>query len=88
MERRQRFFCATHQGAELALLVVRGKKRLGFEFKHTVAPGVTKSMKIAIESLGLDSLDIIHLGHETYPLTHKVRAIAMERITKDIPRLR
>ena len=28
--------------AELDLLVVKGRRRLGFEFKHTNAPGFTK----------------------------------------------
>ena len=37
-ERRECHFWATHQGAELDLLVVRGRTRLGFEIKHTVAP--------------------------------------------------
>jgi len=77
-------FWATHQGAELDLLVVRGKQRLGFEFKHTVAPEVTKSMRIAIEDLGLDRLDIVHIGEETYPLGQKIRAVSIARLLKDI----
>ena len=36
--------CKPHQGAELDLLVVRGRRRYGFEFKRTVAPRVTKSV--------------------------------------------
>ncbi len=82
------YFWATHQGAELDLLVVRGGKRLGFEFKHTLAPEVTKSMKIALEDLKLSSLDTIHLGKETYPLTKHIRAVAFERLHEDIRPLR
>jgi hypothetical protein len=81
---RQCYSWGTHQGAELDLLVVRGRRRLGFEFKHTNAPSVTKSMRIAIEDLKLESLDVIHVGEETYPLTKGVRAVAVSRITKDI----
>jgi predicted AAA+ superfamily ATPase len=81
-------FWATHQGAELDLLVVRGKQRLGFEFKHTVAPEVTKSMRIAIEDLGLDRLDIVHVGEETYPLGPNIRAVAIARLGKDVDPLR
>jgi len=82
------YFWGTHQGAELDLLVVRGKRRLGFEFKHTSAPAVTKSMTIALEDLRLDRIDVVHLGRETYPLTRQIRAVAFERATKDIEPLR
>jgi len=87
-DRRECFFWATHQGAELDLLVVHGSKRLGFEFKHTVAPEITKSMRIAIADLDLARLDVIHLGKDTYPLTNRIRAVAFERLQEDIARLR
>ena len=87
-DRRECFFWATHQGAELDLLVVHGSKRLGFEFKHTVAPEITKSMRIAIADLNLARLDVIHLGKDTYPLTNGIRAVAFERLQEDIARLR
>lgn len=78
------FFWATHQQAELDLLVVHGRKRLGFEIKLTAAPSVTPSMRIAMTDLHLDSLDVIHAGRDTYPLAPKIRAVALRRITKDI----
>jgi predicted AAA+ superfamily ATPase len=62
------FFWATHAGAELDLLVVRGRRRLGFEFKRTVAPKVTRSVRTALEDLGLQRLDVIHAGDQTFPL--------------------
>jgi hypothetical protein len=80
----QCFFWATHQGAELDLLVVKGRRRLGFEFKHTNAPGFTKSMTIAAKDLRLESLDVIHAGEATYALTDKIRAVSIERVTKDV----
>ena len=64
----QCYFWATHQGAELDLLVVQEGRRRGFEFKRTDAPGVTKSMHVAIRDLGLESLDVVHVGGDTYPL--------------------
>lgn len=86
-DRRECFFWATHQGAELDLLVVRGRTRIGFEFKHTVAPAVTKSMHIAMADLGLARLDVVHLGKDTYPLTKQIRAVAFDRLEQDIARL-
>jgi len=40
---RESYFWATHQGAELDLLVVHGRQRLGFEIECTNAPSVTQS---------------------------------------------
>ena len=80
----QCYFWATHQGAELDLLVVRGNHRHGFEFKRTDAPGVTKSMKIAVDDLGLASLDVVHAGADTYPLSERIRAVALPRLRTDL----
>ena len=82
------YFWGTHTGAELDLLVIRGRTRLGFEIKRTTAPRVTKSMRTAIADLGLSRLDVIRAGDETYPLTDKVRAVSLSRMLKDVPRLR
>ena len=81
---RECHFWATYQGAELDLLVVRGRRRLGFEFKHTAAPGVTKSMKIAADDLKLDRLDVVHIGKDTYPLSRGIRAVSIGRLQEDL----
>jgi predicted AAA+ superfamily ATPase len=72
----QRFFWATHAGAELDLLVTAGSRRLGFEFKRTDAPVLTRSMRSAMETLKLDRLDIVHAGADTFALGPQVRALA------------
>jgi hypothetical protein len=82
------FFWKLHTGAELDLLVVRGERRLGFEVKHTSGPGVTPSMRSAIEALGLESLDVLHAGAETHPLAPRIRAVAAARMLEDIQPLR
>jgi predicted AAA+ superfamily ATPase len=81
------FFWATHAGAELDLLVVRGRRRLGFEFKRTVAPKVTRSVRTALEDLGLQRLDVIHAGDQTFPLGRRIRAVALKRADLDISKL-
>lgn len=81
-------FYATHGGAELDLVVVRGERRIGFEFKRTVAPEMTKSMRIALADLRLERLDVIHAGERTFPLSGRVRAVALARALQDIPPLR
>ncbi len=78
------FFWATHGGAELDLLIVRGQKRLGFEFKRTSAPKITTSMRSALADLKLHSLDIIHAGDCTFQLDKRVRAVSFSRVLTDL----
>jgi len=80
----QCYFWRTHNGAELDLLVVRGRERLGFEFKRTSAPAVTPSMRSALTDLGLARLDVVHAGRETFPLASRVRAVALSRLLDDV----
>jgi hypothetical protein len=82
------FFWATHGGAELDLLVVRGRRRRGFEFKRTTAPAPTRSMHVALADLALDHLDVVHAGADSYPLAPKIRALAGRRIIDDVASLR
>jgi uncharacterized protein len=82
------YFWATHEGAELDLLAVRGRRRLGFEIKHTTAPSVTRSMRIALSDLQLERLDVIHAGRESFPLAPKIRAVALSRLLDDVEPLR
>lgn len=78
------FFWATHAGAELDLLVVRGRHRRGFEFKRSDAPSVTPSMRIALADLRLDRLDVIHAGGHTFPLADRIRAVSLRRLLGDV----
>jgi predicted AAA+ superfamily ATPase len=78
------FFWATYSGAELDLLVVRGRHKIGFEVKRTSSPRVTPSMQHAVANLKLNRLDVIHAGNETFPMKDKIRAVALQNILKDL----
>jgi len=78
------YFWGLHSGAELDLLVVRGRTRRGFEIKHTDSPSLTPSMRSAIENLRLDHLDVVHVGDRTFPLGERVRAVRLSRLYEDI----
>jgi predicted AAA+ superfamily ATPase len=82
------YFWGTHAGAELDLLVVSGRHRVGFEIKRTSSPRVTPSIQNAISDLRLSRLDVIHAGENTFPLAKRVRAVALERLLVDVPALR
>lgn len=78
------YFWATHAGAEIDLVVMRGTRRLGFEVKRTTAPVVTPSMRIARDDLGLERIDVLHAGGDTFPLADRIRAVSTYRIWQDI----
>jgi predicted AAA+ superfamily ATPase len=78
------FFWATHAGAELDLLVVRGRRRLGFELKRTAAPRLTPSIRTALDDLQLERLDVVYPGEHTFPLAERVRALALPRLYEDL----
>jgi predicted AAA+ superfamily ATPase len=82
------FFWRTHAGAELDLLVIRGRQRLGFEIKRTSSPQITPSMRNALADLRLRRLDVIHAGEETFPLDKQIRAVALVRLLVDLKPLR
>jgi predicted AAA+ superfamily ATPase len=84
VRRDQCYFWATHAGAELDLLVVAGNLRVGFEIKRTVSPKVTKSLRAAMTTLGLNRTYIIHGGRDSFPLAHGVEAIAATRLMRDL----
>ncbi|MBU1629123.1 MAG: ATP-binding protein, partial [Gammaproteobacteria bacterium] len=58
------YFWSTHTGAELDLLLFQNQQRLGFEFKYSSSPKLTKSMHIALETLKLDQLTVITPGND------------------------
>lgn len=76
------FFWATHGHAELDLLILRGGRRYGFEFKYTDAPRTTRSMQIALQDLELERLYIIHPGQQGFPLTERIEALPLAQIPK------
>lgn len=66
---RDAYFWSTQSGAELDLLVFRGGRRLGFEFKYADAPPVTKSLQVARSDLKLERAFVVVPGPQSYPLT-------------------
>jgi hypothetical protein len=72
------FFWGTQSGAELDLLIHRGAKRLGFEFKYSDSPKLTASMHIACTDLKLDNLYVIYPGEGTFPMTEQITAFGLK----------
>ena len=73
----QAYFWATHQGAELDLLMFKDQRRIGVEFKRSDAPGLTSSMRIALQDLKLDRLYVVYPGNRRYALTSQVEVVPL-----------
>jgi predicted AAA+ superfamily ATPase len=71
------YFWATHGGAELDLLLLKGGRKLGVECKRADAPRLTRSMRIALHDLELDRLLVVYPGERPYPLGEKVTVVPL-----------
>ncbi len=85
---RDAYFWATQGGAELDLYVTLNGRKQGFEFKHADAPGTTKSMRVALEDLGLEHLWVIYPGAERYALDRNITAVPVREIPMLIDELK
>jgi predicted AAA+ superfamily ATPase len=68
-------FWATHQGAELDLLLLKHGRRVGVEIKRADAPKLTPSMRIAMNDLRLDRLLVVYPGNKPYSLAPNVDVV-------------
>ena len=71
------FFWATHQGAEIDLVLRRGDELLGVECKRTDTPRLTRSIVIAMEDLGLERVAVVYPGVKRFPLSEQVEAVPL-----------
>jgi len=78
----QAYFWATHQGAELDLLMFKGNRRVGIEFKRADAPVLTPSMRIAMADLKLDALFVLYPGPKRYSLADHIEVVPAASIAK------
>ena len=81
------YYWATHQGAELDLLLFRGGRRYGIEVKREDAPRMTKSMRVAMEDLKLDRLVVLYPGTTAYPAGDGVYVTPVTEIAGGLPAL-
>ena len=70
-------FWATHQGAEIDLLLRRKGKLFGVECKRVDAPRLTPSIRIALEDLQLERVAVVYPGSRRYALADRVEAVPL-----------
>jgi predicted AAA+ superfamily ATPase len=76
------YFWATHNGAELDLLMFVRGQRIGVEFKRSAAPSLTPSMRIVLTDLKLDRLLVVYPGERRFPLAENVEAIPLAEMAE------
>ncbi len=79
----QAFYWGVHTGAELDLLILRDGQRFGFEIKLTRSPGITPSMRSALDVLALEHLYLVCSGEgEPWPLSERITALPLGSLWK------
>jgi hypothetical protein len=78
----QALYWATHQGAEMDLILRRGDRLLGVECKRADAPRMTPSLHIALGDLQLERVAVIYPGDKRYPLSDRVEAVPLEALAE------
>lgn len=76
------YFWATHQGAEIDLVMIKQGRMLGVECKRMDAPKMTPSLRIALEDLKLERIAIVYPGPDRYFITDRIEAVPLSAVIK------
>ena len=77
VEPQEAYFWATHQGAEIDLILVKDGRMLGVECKRVDSPRMTPSISGALEDLKLERVAVVYTGNARFPLGRHVEAVPM-----------
>lgn len=75
------YYWATHNGAEIDLVFLKGGRMYGVEVKRADAPSLTPSLRIALEDLSLERIAVIYPGEKRYELHKKISVIPFSNIS-------
>ncbi|MGA2642456.1 MAG: ATP-binding protein [Spirochaetia bacterium] len=78
------YFWATHQGAEIDLVLRSGGRLLGVECKRTDSPRMSPSIRIGAQDLGLSKIAVLYPGSKRFPISEEVEAIPVEDLQKGV----
>ena len=74
------YYWATHNGAEIDLVLFKKGRRIGVECKRADAPTFTPSMRIALADLKLDELIVVYPGERRYRLDKRVEVVPLAEL--------
>ncbi len=76
------YYWATHNGAEIDLVMIKDGRMFGVECKRLDAPKLTPSMRIAFEDLQLDRILVIYPGTRRYEIDDHIEAVPFEEVVR------
>ena len=71
------YYWATHNRAEIDLVLFKNGRRIGVECKRADAPRLTPYMHIALADLKLDELHVVYPGAKPYVLADRVQVVPL-----------
>jgi predicted AAA+ superfamily ATPase len=74
------YFWATHQGAEIDLVLRKDGRLFGVECKRTDAPRLTPSMRVALDDLQLERILVIYPGSKRYQIAPEIEAVPLQEV--------
>ena len=74
------YFWATHNGAEIDLVLFRRGRCIGIECKRSDAPTLIPSMRIALTDLKHDELHVVYPGEKRCPLAKKIEDLPLKEL--------
>jgi hypothetical protein len=82
----QFFFYRTHAGSEIDLLIDRGRKRTGFEFKCalSVERKDWTNLKSAVSDGIIERGYVVYLGERSYTAADDIEVVSAEKIIEGV----
>ncbi|MDT8429891.1 MAG: ATP-binding protein [Pseudomonadales bacterium] len=77
------YFWATHQGAEMDLVIQENGRLRGVECKRADAPKITPSIRSALEDLQLEAVAIVYPGTKRFKLAEQVEAVPLAAVASE-----
>mgnify|MGYP000573769452 CR=1 FL=1 len=77
------WFWATHQGAEIDLLLQKNDRMVGVECKRTDAPRMTPSIRAALTDLKLDKVVVVYPGNKRFALAEQVEVMPLKDLASE-----
>ena len=81
LEPEEAYFWATHNGAEIDLVLRKDGRWLGVECKREDAPRMTPSMRMALEDIKLERIAVVY-PDEALPIAENVHAVPWHAIAR------
>ena len=77
-------FYRTSDGTEVDLILEKGRRRLAFEMKATLAPKLNRGVRNALADLAPDKSWVVYPGTDRYPLADNIAAIGLRQLLAEL----